>query len=253
LFTIKDQTYAISDFYEFAVKKQLREYRQFGNLEEKLAAYYKDFVNESLIAYYDTHLERDNKDFAFIYGEYKEGLLLFDLMEKKVWEEAKKDSIGQLAYYNKNKEKYRWKRRLDIVLTQNTTDQVAQQVMDLLAQGKAVEEIKQEVNEKGSTNVMIYTGVVEESFSRLPKGFELKEGVSKVYQKEDNGFFKVIKVNEVIEPTFKSFEEARGSVINDYQQELEKQWLDNLRADRKIEVNKKIFKKIKQEVAKKRA
>jgi len=253
LFTIKDQTYATHDFYDFAVKKQLREYRQFSNLEEKLAVYYKDFVNESLIAYYDTHLERDNKDFAFIYGEYKEGLLLFDLMEKKVWEEAKADSTGQLDYYNRNKERYRWNRRLDIVLTQNTTDPVAQQVRDLLLQGKTVEEIKEEVNEKGSTNVMIYTGVVEESFSRLPKGFEVKEGVSKVYEKEDNGFFKVIKVNEIIEPTFKSFEEARGSVINDYQQELEKQWLDNLRADRKIEVNEKVFKQIKQEVAKKRA
>lgn len=252
LFIIKDQTYTVDDFYEFVSKKQLKDYRQYGSLEEKLQVYYKDFVDASLINYYDKNLERDNKDFAFIFGEYKEGLLLFDLMEKKVWEEAKNDSIGQLDYYNNNQEKYLWKRRMDLLLTQSTTEQVAQQVRELLLQDKTIEEIKEQINENGATKVMSSTGIVEESYSRLPAGFEMKEGVSRVFEKEENGFFKVLKVNEILEPTFKTFEEARGSVINDYQQELEKQWLNSLRNDRKIKVNEKVFKEVKQKVAKKR-
>ena len=253
LFVIKDQSYTAADFYEFAAKKQLKEYRQFGSLEEKLAAYYKEFVNDSLIAYYDQNLERDNKDFAFIYGEYKEGLLLFDLMEKKVWEEAKVDSIGQMKYYEAHKEKYRWKRRLDIVMTQSTTQDVAQKVRGLLLKGDDVEEIKEQVNETGNTKVMVSTGIVEETYPRLPKEFKVQEGVSTVFEKEENGFYKVIKVNEVLEPSIKTFEEARGNVINDYQQELEKQWMDNLREGRKIKVNEKVFQQVKQEITKKRA
>jgi peptidyl-prolyl cis-trans isomerase SurA len=253
LFSIKDQTYGTTDFYDFTAIKQLKDYRQFGSLEEKLAAYYKDFVNESLIQYYDENLERDNEDFAFIYREYKEGLLLFDLMEKKVWDEAKADSTGQREYYNNNKDKYRWKRRLDIVLTQNTTEEIANQVKALLEEGKSMKVIKEELNDNGRTQVMVSTGIVEETFPRLPQDFEIEKGVSRVYEKEDNGFYKVILVNEILEPSFKNFEEARGSVINDYQQELEKEWLDSLRVDRKIEVKKRIFNQVKEEIDKKRA
>ncbi|BAO54142.1 peptidylprolyl isomerase [Nonlabens marinus] len=253
LFVIRDQAFTVNDFYEFVSKKQQKEYRQFGSLEEKLATYYKEFINDSLIGYYDTHLERDNKDFAFIYGEYKEGLLLFDLMEKKVWEEAKVDSLGQMKYYEAHKDKYRWKRRLDIVMTQSTTEDVAQQVRSLLLDGKDVEEIKDQVNEKGNTKVMVSTGIVEETYPRLPKGFQVKEGVSSIFEKEENGFYKVIKVNEILEPSIKTFEEARGNVVNDYQQELEKQWMDNLREGRKIKVNDKVFQQVKQEVTKKGA
>jgi peptidyl-prolyl cis-trans isomerase SurA len=253
LFTIDDQSYGLSDFYDFTAKKQLKDYRQFGDLEEKLAAYYKDFVNESLIKYYDENLERDNDDFAFIYAEYKEGLLLFDLMEKKVWDEAKADSTGQREYYNNNKDKYRWKRRLDIVLTQNTTEQIAKEVKALLEEGKSMEVIKEELNDNGRTQVMVSTGIVEETFPRLPKNFEIEKGISKVYEKEDNGFYKVVLVNEILEPSFKSFEEARGNVINDYQQELEKEWLESLRVDRKIEVKEKVFNQVKKEIKKKNA
>jgi peptidyl-prolyl cis-trans isomerase SurA len=253
LFTIKDQSYGIADFYDFTAKKQLKDYRQFGDLEEKLAVYYKDFVNESLIEYYDENLERDNEDFAFIYREYKEGLLLFDLMEKKVWDEAKADSTGQREYYNNHKDQYRWKRRLDIVLTQNTTEEIARQVKALLEEGKSVEVIKEQLNDDGRTQVMVSTGIVEETFPRLPQDFEVEKGVSKVYEKEDNGFYKVILVNEVLEPSIKTFEEARGSVINDYQQELEKKWIDSLRVDRKIEVKDKVFNQVKKEIEKKRA
>jgi len=252
LFKIRNQIYSIKDFYEFAQEKQVKDYRKFSGIEEKLNTYYKDFVNDAVIGYYDNHLERDNDDFAFIYGEYKEGLLLFELMENKVWEAAKVDSVGQKAYYESHKDSYQWKRRLDINLTQNTTSDVAQRVKDLLEDGTSIDQIKEEVNEKGSSKVMISSGIVEEGYSRLPKDFEVKTGVSQVFEKENNGFFKVIKVNEIIEPAAKTFEEARGAVINDYQQQLEKEWLEGLREGRNIKTNEKVLNMVKKEIEQKK-
>ncbi|WP_194851209.1 peptidylprolyl isomerase [Nonlabens antarcticus] len=253
LFAIKDQSYVTNQFYDFISQKQLKDYGKYGDLEEKLAVYFKDYINASLINYYDENLERDNEDFAFIYKEYKEGLLLFDLMEKKVWEEAKIDSTGQQDYYNSHKDNYRWKRRLDIVLTQNTTSAIAEKVRDLLQEGKTVDQIKEQLNDKGRTQVMVSKGVVEESFPRLPENFEVKKGVSRVYEKENNGFYKVVLVNDILEPSFKNFEEARGNVINDYQQELEKKWLDSLRIDRNINVDENVFTQVKEEIENKRS
>ena len=248
LFKIADQSFTKSDFYDFSVKKQLKDYEKYGSREEKLNSYFKEFINSSIINYYDENLERDNKDFAFIYNEYKEGLLLFELMEKKVWEAAKNDTIGQKTFYNNNKGKYQWKRRLNVDLTQNTTKETAVKVKELLEKGTSVEEIKEQFNSSGSSQVMVSSGVVEEGYSRLPENFEVNMGVSQVFEKQDNGFYKVVRVNEILEPSLKTFEEAKGAVINDYQQQLEKEWLQSLRNGRNIEVNAKVFNKVKKEI-----
>jgi len=67
------------------------------------------FKEKEVITYYKDNIEKLNPEFATTYKEFKEGLLLFDLLEKHVWEKAK-DSIGLLNYFNKNKnQKYKSK------------------------------------------------------------------------------------------------------------------------------------------------
>ncbi len=252
LFAIENRPVTTMDFYEFAGQKQLKDARQYSGLEEKLNQYYKEFVGKTIIDYYDEHLERDNEDFAFLYQEYKEGLLLFELMEQKVWEAAKKDSLGQKKYYDINKEQYKWKRRLDLDLFQITTAQAAEEVVTMLKEDATIEQIKTAINDKGDTKVMVSSGVVEDTYSRLPQEFEVALGVSRVFEKEGNGFYKVIRVKQILPPAIKEFEEARGAVINDYQQVLEKQWLDGLREGRTISINEKVLNRLKKEIEQKK-
>ncbi|MGJ8684016.1 MAG: peptidylprolyl isomerase [Nonlabens sp.] len=250
VFEIKDKKYTYGDFYKFVMQRQKKDFTNYASKEEKIKKLYDDYIDSSIAAYYDENLEFENKDFAFIYNEYKEGLLLFDLLETKIWNKAKEDSLGQQAYYNEHKEKYQWKRRLDIIMTQNTTEEVAQEVKKLLEQGTDKTAIKEQFNVDGRTKVMISSGIVEETYNRLPDNFEVTIGVSSIYHDKKTGFYKVIVVNEILEPTQKTLDEARGAVINDYQQQLEKDWLDSLRNGRKIKLNKKTFKKVKKAIEK---
>ena len=172
------------------------------------------------------------------------------MLETKVWNKAKEDTIGQQAYYEAHKEEYQWKRRLDVVISQNTTEEVAKQVQELLEKGTDKVTIKEKFNLQGKTKVMISNGIVEETYNRLPDDFNVQTGVSSIYYDEKTGFYKVILVNEIIEPTQKTLKEARGAVINDYQQQLEKDWLSSLRNGRQIKLNKKVFKKVKKAVEK---
>jgi peptidyl-prolyl cis-trans isomerase SurA len=80
--------------------------------------------------------------------------------------------------------------------------------------------------------------------SALPEDFKGKKGVSKLY--ESNGLFVVVKVNTIKEAAVKTFEDARGQVISDYQKELEKSWVAGLRAKHKIEVNQEALSKLEQ-------
>jgi len=71
---------------------------------------FKNFKEKEVLNYYKEHIELSNPDFANTYKEFKEGLLIFDLLDKQVWEKAK-DNAGLLSYFNLNKStKYNHKR-----------------------------------------------------------------------------------------------------------------------------------------------
>ncbi|MDP5077430.1 MAG: peptidylprolyl isomerase [Nonlabens sp.] len=239
------KSWTAGDFYTYLETQQKKDYTPYKTKEAKIQAAFDGYVESSLIDFYDQNLERDNKDFAFVYNEYKEGILLFNLLENKIWNRAKEDSLGQQQYFEANKEKYIWKRRLDLVLTQNTTEDAAKQVKQMLEKNMPLQEIKDALNTDGRTKVMVSSGTVEENYNRLPDNFKVQLGVSDVYSDESTNFFKVIQVKEIIEPKAKTLDEARGSVINDYQQQLEKDWLSSLRDGRSIKINTKVLKEVK--------
>ena len=200
------------------------------------------------MTYYDKNLERDNKDFRFLYNEFKEGFLVFDLIETEIWNKAKNDTIGLKNFFNTNKDNYRWKRKLDIILTQSVTEEVAINVREQLINKIAIDSIKSNLNIGNKTKVIVSSGEVEETYSRLPDNFDIKLGVSSVYHDKGDSFYKVVEVIEIKEPSDKTLEEARGSVVNDYQLELEKHWLDSLRDGHDIKVNKRVLKKVRKEI-----
>jgi peptidyl-prolyl cis-trans isomerase SurA len=80
----------------------------------------------------------------------------------------------------------------------------------------------------------------------LPQDLELKEGVSKIYEKNDA--FHVIKVNKVIPKTNKTFEESKGNVINDFQNEIEKNWVQTLKEHFKVVIHKDVLAKVKSQM-----
>ncbi len=244
LLNIADKKITDAAFLQYVFKNQ-RSGHPAKTKEARLNQLFKDFQQQELISYYRDNLERDNKDFDFLYTEFKEGILLFDLLQDKIWNQAKTDSIGQRDYFEKNKVKYRWTRRADLTILQNTSDSVATAVRKLLIDGVDVDTVKTRFNEDGRTRVIVSSGVVEENFARLPKEFELKLGVSPVFHSPTDSFYKIIKVDEIMEPAQKTLDEARGAVINDYQQQLEEKWEKSLRDGHQIKVDKKVLKKIK--------
>lgn len=248
LFNIQEQQFSKKDFYEFLVSYQVKDLNVYENATSKMLAGYDAFLEQSLIKYYDDNLERDNADFNFTYNEYKEGILLFNLLEERIWERAKKDSVGQKQYYDNHKFEYTWKRRLDINLFQNTSEETAKEVQQLLKNGKTPDEIKNIINTDGKTKVIVSSGKVEETFNRLPKDFVVQKGISDIYSESNSSFFKVIQVLSIDQPTLKTFDEARSNVINDYQQQIEKDWLANLRKNRNIEVNQEVLNQVKKEL-----
>ena len=104
LITIGNRTYNFLDFATYISENQRK--IKSKNKKNIVFSLYKDFINNSIVEIYKSNLENENKDFKYILKEYKEGLLLFDLMQEKIWNVASKDSIKMKKFYESNKSNY---------------------------------------------------------------------------------------------------------------------------------------------------
>ena len=217
-----------------------------GKLVDKL---YKSYEDEKVNNYYNDNLEKEFPEFSNVMDEYRDGLLLFDLMEKEIWEKSKTDTIGLKKFYDLNKDKYFWKTRLDITVASSTDEKVAKEAMKLLKANASSDEIKAKLNTKDKIDVMSSKGVYEEGNDAIPKGTKMQMGISEITKQGE--YYFVSMVSKIIPAGTKTLEECKGKAINDYQQNLESNWVTNLKKDYVVKVNQDIFEKVKKEITKK--
>ncbi|WP_179018949.1 peptidylprolyl isomerase [Winogradskyella forsetii] len=207
---------------------------------------FESFFEKSIFQYREDNLEAENEDYANILKEYRDGLLLFDLMEKEVWNKASKDTVGLETYYNKNKSKYQWSDRVDVVMATSAEKSNMKKILKLMKKGKSEEDIKEALNTSDEQNVIFTKGIYKVDNPILPSNFEAKKGISDIY--EHHEAFHVIDVKAVLPAGQKSLEEAKGSVINDYQTEIEANWINELYDRFEIEVNQDVLEAVKAEI-----
>ncbi len=204
---------------------------------------FTDFFETKVLAYYKDNLEKTDPSFAFTLQEYKDGLLLFDLLQDKVWKRAEQDTLGLKAFFTKNQDKYFWKKRGDVIIASCTRKDKALLVKKYLEEGKEIDEIKKLVNDGPIIHVLFTRRVVEENHDKLPKGFVFDTvGVSDVI--DDGNGFTIVKTFQIMPPQPMLLSEAKGNVINDYQDYLDKQWIRELRQQYPVKVKKKVLKKL---------
>jgi peptidyl-prolyl cis-trans isomerase SurA len=132
LFTIKDKSYTTKDFYNFVVGVQ-RE--RTGSPNYIMQQYYKQFVDKSILEYEEAHLAEKYLDYKMLVKEYRDGILLFQLMDEEVWSKALQDTAGLEAFHKQNENKYRWNERAKVTIY-NAIDAVTLEEVKKAVQAK---------------------------------------------------------------------------------------------------------------------
>ncbi|MFT4847570.1 MAG: peptidyl-prolyl cis-trans isomerase SurA [Sediminicola sp.] len=245
IFTIGKKEVRFSDFAKFIV---LRQKQQFTATEKShvLSDFYYEFETDELKNYFIDNLEFENDQYAATISEYRNGLLIFDVMNKNIWMKAKNDTIGLQKYYETVKGDYLWNDRVDAVILTSTSEKSAIEARELLINGKNNEEIKEALNVDDKVNVIISEGVFEKGQRELPESFEMKEGVSQIYSNKDA--FTIVRVNKIMLTDIKPLDAVKGKVMSDYQNNLESKWMKGLRDKYKVQIHKKALKRVKKEL-----
>jgi len=346
LISIKEKNYTLRDFWKYAEKKQMLTESNAPDYQMKLI--YKDYADECILEYEETHLNDKYEDYKMLVKEYRDGILLFTLMDQKVWTKALEDTSGLKKYHASNKSKYAWGERVKATIYSCANPKILDNVRAKLSQGRfevtdlrfdavrygaknassglvnggnlrghaealkrdksltlevfgiAAKDEKSAVSLKRANHVadsLVSMGIdrnrisVKDSgkiglastdansrrvsfkvFSDSPKIMErlataaeplslnvteglfqkeenktldmLKTWTPGTYTIENNGRLNYVVVNATEAPREKTFEEARGAVISDYQNFLEKEWIDSMKSRTSISIDQALVKKL---------
>lgn len=233
------------DFLEYVNTQQKTNLktRPVQNLTNEL---FDKWLDEQIITFHDDNLENEFPEFKFVMQEYRDGLLLFDLMEKEIWNKAKNDTIGLEKFRLENIANYQWKKRFDVDLFSSTDEKVIKKAQAYLKKGKSITYIKEQLNVKDKINIIVKSGLFEHDFDVLPDFAISQTGITPIIAKGDYYFVANVKEIRPVEP--KLLNETKGKLVSDYQQYLEQNWVDELRKEFKIEIDKAVFEKTKKEL-----
>lgn len=191
---------------------------------------YDNFVEERLNEQDEKRILAQHPEYKLLLNEYKEGILLFDIMEKEVWNKASEDTAGQLKYYQDHLLNYQAGNRVE-ARTFGTPDKTFRDAI----KGKILngDTLKQADLKKFTsvTNKRIYKA----KDSQIIDQISWTQGVQEA---EVNGTYYLVEVTRLVPPGNQSFEEAKAAVISDYQEALEKQWLGTLKKKYPVKINK---------------
>ncbi len=246
VFTIGKETFTQADLAAYIGSHQSR--RKEEPLVVILNGMYGQFVDESLLNYEESRLAQKHPEYKALLKEYRDGILLFDLTDDKVWSKAVKDTAGLKVFHQNNGEKFMWGKRLDAEIYYCQKDSIVEPLKATLAKklkkGKpGKEEILKEFNANSKLNLRIEQDQYEENEEEILKNVKWEKGVYGPFKDGENQV--LVLVNAVLEPTPKTLKEARGLVTADYQNFLEKEWIAELRSKYKYTANRELLKQIK--------
>lgn len=235
---------SLLDFASYA-KKQTRLRSQFDKskpLNEAVEEIYAEFVKEKAYEYEQANLESKYPEFKSLMREYQEGILLFEATKINVWDKANQDTLGLYQFYEQNKSKYIYEQQATIgkYIINSTDAKQLKKIMKCAKKHNAEKTLKR-FNKKGK-ELIEYSEIVVEPGNKELAGLEFKQkSISEPVVDLNNKKSLIKKVVKVTPSRRKSLKEARGYVVADYQDQLEKKWIVELKKEYPVVLNKEVY------------
>jgi peptidyl-prolyl cis-trans isomerase SurA len=233
LFTLGDEKISVADFITY-LKSEPKTYTNLST--EAFYEKFNQFVYDKLREVEEKNLDNKFSDFKNLMREYHDGILLFEVSNKEVWDKAATDTAGLIRFFEQNKSNYSWSEphwkgyvvllkdaKLKKNLQKETAKMPYEQAASYLLEKYAGSEISPVSMEKGlfikGQNQYVDEAIFKDGKASLPGGY--------------TDFF---LLGTLLEKQPDSYTDVRGLVITDYQDYLEAEWLKELNAKYPVEI-----------------
>ncbi len=221
--------------YQEAEKSFIKKTRAEYNLPTEMS-------DEEVKAYADAHLEEKYADLRNLVREYHDGILLFDVSLREVWDKANKDTEGLAAYFKANKKNYTWDepryKGYMIYAKDEKVAKAAKQIIKTANADSVMSYINQRINVDSVQYVKVEKGLWVEGKNAAVDKYGFKNKTAEYTASEE--FPVVVPVGKVIKAP-QEYTDVRSQVTTDYQDHLEKQWVATLREKYPVVVNEEVL------------
>ncbi len=238
LFKLGTNAYTGADFIKFA--EGLTRGRFVGARAPILRDLYRVYTTRVVTDYTEQRLAQDNPEFQTLMAEYRDGILLFDLMERMVWNKASQDTAGLDAFFARNSAKYQWQPGFKGYVVRFSSDSLHRSVMAKLGKGGNPDAMLDSL--VATEGVTLQRGRYEwNRFTDVPRASVAAKGFG-APQRAADGSTTVVYTQETfstVQP--KTLADARGYAVSEYQDYLEAQWNADLRQKYPVKVDEAVF------------
>jgi len=211
--------------------------------QEALSELYNEFLDEAILKFEEGQLEGKFPEFKALMREYSEGILLFEATKMKVWDRASEDTVGLKSFYRANTGKYMWPERAHVesIVINDKEISLVNKVVSHLAK-KPASKVLKKFNKKKSLVQITSNLITKEELD--PELTWSKYSMTTPNYPENRNVTMLKRIGAIVPPQKKSLSEARGYIIADYQDHLEKQWVSDLKKEFKVVVNEDVLNSI---------
>ncbi|MGE0078860.1 MAG: peptidylprolyl isomerase [Bacteroidales bacterium] len=239
LFSFTGGTYKISDFAGFIEGNQRFVGRNPLNSFVKLA--YGEWVNRSILDFEESRLSEKYPEYKQLAKEYLEGMLLFEITNQVVWHKSS-DSLGLENYYATHKDQYKWGERVHYAVYTLTDSKLKDKLVSAIVKGKKKKLLPNDIIakfNKKDTVVSVEKKVANNDFADVQNYKTWNDGVNVL--SNDKGEAVITEIIDVTTGDLKLLDDCRGQAVADYQEDLENEWIETLRAKYAVNVDDAVF------------
>jgi peptidyl-prolyl cis-trans isomerase SurA len=242
LFTFAGKNYTQADFAKYLKKNPNTEKTIPSEvIDEKL----NSFADGELLAYEDSQLENNYDEFRYLMQEYHDGILLFEVSNREVWEKASKDIPGLTKYFSEHKADYNWEKphfKGHVILCKDNATLLAAKSIVKKSDTDSIDKYLRTRLNDSIQYVKVEKGLYVQGDNKVVDDQIFKTKDKYVPTKEYPFFF---VTGKLLKNKPEDYSDVRGLVTADYQEFLEREWIKALRAKYPVNVDQNVLKTVK--------
>ncbi len=230
------------DIMKFLEARNASEHVARNAVDEMVAKSNGALTRERIMEERTNELSAKDPELKNLIREYYEGLLLYEISNRTVWDKAAKDDAGLAAYFKKNKKKYKWDEPRYKGIAYHVKEQGDVKAVKNSVKGlsfdKWADRLRTTFNKDSVIRIRVEKGLFKKGDHALIDKMVFKKDTT---VNEVKGYPIDAVYGKLLKKGPEEYEDVRSLVTSDYQEMLEKEWVAELRKRYPVTVDRQVL------------
>ncbi|UKK50494.1 peptidylprolyl isomerase [Prevotella sp. E13-17] len=229
----------------FMEQRNMRDNIASQKIDSLVAANPKGLTKEQMMDEKSDEFAAKDMELKYLIREYHDGLLLYEIKNMNVWDKGAKDEKGLARYFKKHKKNYAWDEPRFKGMAYHVKDEAdIKAVKDCVKKldfNKWADKLRTTFNADSVLRIRVEKGIFKKGDNALVDSVVFKKDTT-VTKVKDYPFDAVY--GKILKKGPETYQDVRGQVVSDYQEQLEKEWIAQLRRKYTFKVNEEVLKTV---------